>query len=439
MLALPIALQMLLQSMLGMADVMMVSGLGSEAVAAVGLAAKLHFLLLVVMGGLATGCSVLVAQYSGANKFSRCQRTLAVTLVVGVVLVMPFVLLFGVAPGIWLRWVNPDPQVVELAAQYLRITAPALLLIQVSITFEASLRALGNTTLPLLAGALSVVINVALNYVLIFGHFGFPALGVAGAAWGTLVARALQMLFILAWIYGRNHGFALRWSHFQEALAGPVIKRFVAFSLPLMVNYGIWGLGNATYHVLTGYAGTHALAVMGVIVPIESAFFALFVGLANASAVMVGRSLGADNQEEAWRLYKIFDRLTVILVILLALLLWSIRPWILGFFDQVEEPAASLLNHTLMIFCALVWIKVMNMVRIIGVLRAGGDNRFVLITDVTVMWVIGLPVVAFAIFGLGLPFLFIYALMFLEDAFKFVPAWWRIGKRRWMKNLTRDD
>src|SRR5690554_7574570 len=157
---------------------------------------------------------------------------------VGVVLVMPFVLLFGVAPGLWLRWVNPDPQVVELAAQYLRITAPALLLIQVSITFEASLRALGNTTLPLLAGALSVVINVALNYVLIFGHFGFPALGVAGAAWGTLVARALQMLFILAWIYGRNHGFALRWSHFQEALAGPVIKRFVAFSLPLMVNYG---------------------------------------------------------------------------------------------------------------------------------------------------------------------------------------------------------
>ena len=439
MLALPIALQMLLQAMLGMADVMMVSGLGSEAVAAVGLAAKLHFLLLVVMGGLATGCSVLVAQYSGANKFAHCQRTLAVTLVVGVVLVMPFVLLFGVAPKLWLSWVNPDPEVVHLAAQYLRITAPALILIQVSITFEASLRALGNTTLPLLAGALSVVINVALNYVLIFGHFGFPTLGVAGAAWGTLVARAIQMLFILAWIYWRNHGFALRWSHFQEALVGRVVKRFVAFSLPLMVNYGIWGLGNATYHVLTGYAGTHALAVMGVIVPIESAFFALFVGLANASAVMVGRSLGADNQEEAWRLHKIFDRLTIILVVFLALVLWSMRPWILGFFDQVQEPAASLLNQTLMIFSVLVWIKVLNMVRIIGVLRAGGDNRFVLITDFTVMWLIGLPVVAYAIFGLGLPFLLLYTLMFVEDAFKFVPTWWRIGKRRWMNNLTRDD
>ena len=438
-LALPIALQMLLQSMLGMADVMMVSGLGSAAVAAVGLAAKLHFLLLVIMGGLATGCSVLVAQYSGANMFSRCQRTLAVTLVVGVVLVMPFALLFGVAPELWLGWVNPDPDVVRLTAQYLRITAPALLLIQVTITFEASLRALGNTTLPLLASAFSVVINVALNYVLIFGHFGFPALGVAGAAWGTLIARALQMLFILGWIYGRNHGFALHRSHFQEALNGAVVKRFAAFALPLMVNYGIWGLGNATYHVLTGYAGTHALAVMGVIVPIESAFFALFVGLASASAVMVGRSLGADDKEDAWRLHKIFDRLTIILVVLLSLLLWWLRPWILGFFDQVQEPAASLLNYTLMIFCALVWIKILNMVRIIGVLRAGGDNRFVLITDFTVMWLIGLPVVAYGIFILGLPFLFIYALMSVEDIFKFLPAWWRIGKRRWMQNLTRDE
>lgn len=438
-LALPIALQMLLQSMLGMADVMMVSRLGSGAVAAVGLAAKLHFLLLVVMGGLATGCSVLVAQYSGANKFAHCQRTLAVTLVVGVVLVIPFVLLFGVAPELWLSWVNPDPEVVQLAAQYLRITAPALILIQISITFEASLRALGNTTLPLLAAALSVVVNIGLNYLLIFGHFGFPELGVAGAAWGTLVARAIQIAFILVWIYRSNHGFALRWSHFKEAMDGKVIKRFAVFALPLMVNFGIWGLGNATYHVLTGYAGTHALAVMGVIVPIESAFFALFVGLANASAVMVGRSLGADNKEEAWQLHKIFDRLTIVLVVILALVLWSVRPWILGFFDQVEEPAASLLNHTLMIFCVLVWIKVLNMVRIIGVLRAGGDNRFVLITDFTVMWLIGLPAVVYGIFGLGLPFVFIYALMFVEDIFKFVPAWWRIGKRRWMNNLTRED
>src|SRR5690625_7910471 len=100
---------------------------------------------------------------------------------------------------------------------------------------------------------------------------------------------------------------------------------------------------------------------MGVIVPIESAFFALFVGLANASAVMVGRSLGADDKEDAWRLQKIFDRLTIILVVLLSLLLWWLRPWILCFFDRVQETAACLFNYSLMFFCALVWIKIWSM------------------------------------------------------------------------------
>ena len=439
LLALPVALQMLLQSLLGMADVVMVSRLGSEAIAAVGLAAKLHFLLLVLMSGLATGCSVLVAQYSGAGKFASCQRTLGVTLMVGTLTMVPFLLLFGVRPDIWLGWLNPDAEVVALAARYLVITAPALLLTQWIAIYEASLRALGNTGMPLLAGTLSILINVSLNYILIFGHFGFPALGVAGAAWGTLIARLCQLLFILGWVYGRQHGFALRWAQFKPALAWQPARRFLAFSMPLVANYGLWGLGNATYHVMTGFTGTHALAVMGVIVPIESAFFALFVGLASASAVMVGRTLGADNTEEAWRLHKVFDRLTLILVLTLSLTLWLISPWLLGVFGEVEQDTAELLRATLGIFCALVWVKIFNMMRIIGVLRAGGDNRFVLITDVSVMWGVGIPLCALAIFGFGWPFLVVYALMFLEDALKFFPMWRRIGKRFWMKNLTQED
>lgn len=438
-LALPIALQMLLQSLLGMADVIMVSRLGSEAVAAVGLAAKLHFLLLVLMSGLGTACGVMVAQYSGADKFASGQRTLAITLMVGGLIMLPFALLFGLAPQVWLGWLNPDPAVVTLAASYLQITAPALILTQMAVIYEASLRATGNTILPLAAGALSVLINVVLNYILIFGHLGFPALGVAGAAWGTLIARSLQLLFIVLWVYARRHGFALRAAQFGQAFRDRVaIRRFVLFALPLVCNYGLWALGNSTYHVLTGFAGTHALAVMGVIVPIESAFFALFVGLANACAVMVGRSLGGDRPDEAWQLHKIFDRLTWVLVLSLALSLWLVRPWVLSAFGEVDGDTAELLDATLTLFCLLVWLKVLNMVRIIGVLRAGGDNHFVLATDVTVMWVFGLPIVALAIFWLELPFLLIYALMFLEDGLKFFPMLWRIAKRRWMQNLTHD-
>lgn len=435
-LALPVAAQMLLQSVLGMADVVMVGNLGSAAVAAVGLAAKIHFLLLVLMSGFATGCSVLIAQYVGAKDFASCQRTLAVTLLVGLGVILPFTLLFAFGSPIWVGWINPDAEVTRLAAQYLVITAPVLLIMQIIVTYEASLRALGQTGMPLVAGIISALVNIVMNYALINGHWGFPAMGVAGAAWGTVIARIVQLAFILIWLYARKHGFALGLTALRMGLDKVHVKRYVAFALPLVVNYAVWALGNSVYHVVTGFAGTEALAVMGVIVPIESAFFALFVGLANASAVLIGRELGANSQEEAWRLYKFFDRLTLTLVIIFSVGLYFLRPYILLIFDQLDATSAQLLQDTLAVFCLFVWLKVFNMIRIIGVLRAGGDNRFCLITDTIVMWLIGLPIYTAAVFFGNFWFVILYALMFLEDACKFIPVIRRIGSRKWMKNLT---
>lgn len=436
-LALPVAAQMLLQSMLGMADVIMVGGLGSNAIAAVGLAAKIHFLLLVLMSGLATGCSVLIAQYTGAKDYTSCQRTLAVTLFVGMVVMLPLTLIFAFASPIWVGWINPDPEVTALAAQYLTITAPVLLLTQLIVIYEASLRALGHTAMPLVGGVLSAVVNIVLNYALIFGHWGFPELGVAGAAWATLMARLIQLTFMLTWLYWRKHRFALGLTELRMGMDKIQIKRYVAFALPLVANYAIWAVGNSTYHVVTGFAGTEALAVMGVIVPIESAFFALFVGLANASAVMVGRELGANNHAEAWRLHQFFDRLTLVLVVVFSVGLWFMRPYILHVFDQLDETSTQLLLDTLAVFCLLVWLKIFNMMRIIGVLRAGGDNRFCLITDTIVMWAIGVPIYAAAVFFGNFWFVILYGLMFFEDACKFIPVIRRIGSKKWMRNLTQ--
>jgi len=436
MLALPVAGQMLLSSFLGMADVMMVAPLGESAIAAVGLSAKIHFLLLVLMSGFATGGSVLIAQYSGAKDFASCQRMLAVTLVVGISIIVPIMLLCGFAAPIWTHWINPDQQVASLAATFLVITAPVLLLTQIIVIAEASLRALGQTTMPLMAGVIAAVINVLLNYALITGHWGFPALGIAGAAWATLTARCVQLTFILLYVYASKHGFALNWKQLQQGFDRVQVGRYLAFALPLVANYGIWAVGNATYHVITGFAGTDALAVMGMAVPIESTFFALFVGLANASAVLIGRALGANNNAEAWRLQQFFNRLTLVLLVLLASGLWFARPWVLAIFKPLAESTAQLLMQTLAIFCALVWLKAFNLIRIVGVLRAGGDNKFCLITDTVVMWGFGLPIFACAVFIGHFSFLILYTLMFLEDALKLLPVRQRIAKRKWIKNLT---
>lgn len=435
-LALPVALQSLLQSVLGMADVIMVSGLGAAAIAAVGLSAKLHFLLLVVMMGIATGCSILVAQYTGARNNSASSHTLAVTLLVGTVLMIPAMLLFSVENTWWLGIINPDTEVVSLASRYLLITALALLLTQWIVILEAALRATGSTILPLITGSIAATSNIFLNYVLIFGHLGFPEMGVAGAAWGTMLSRLLQVTIIFLWLAYKQHAFSPFHLDYVYALNLRRVKNFVVFAFPLVSNYLIWAVGNATYHILTGYSGTNALAVMGIIVPIETAFFALFIGTASASAVMIGHALGANDKDEAWRLYHFFDRLTLVLVLLFSFLLWLSSPLFIAGFADADADTATLLEKTLLIFCLLTWIKVVNMQRIIGVLRAGADNKFVLIVDTLVMWALGIPAFMLGLFYFQLPFVILYLLMYLEDTAKFMPTWLRIGKRHWLKNLT---
>ncbi len=438
-LALPVAGQTFLQSFLGMADVVMVSSLGETAVAAVGLSAKLHFLLLVVMLGVATACSILVAQYYGAGKTDQYRNTLITALIVGLVAMLPFTLAFGLFADAWIAWINPDSQVVALAGQYLAITALVLIAAQVIAVFEGGLRAIGDTTLPLVASIISAVLNVLLNYALIFGHWGFPALGVAGAAWGTLISRIVQMVVVLGWVFWTRNPFAFGIGDIRAAVQSKNFGRYIVFAYPLVINYGAWAIGNAAYHIITGYAGTDALAVMGVIVPVELAVFSLFIGLANASAVLIGRELGRDNTEEAWQLHVFFDRLSIALIILFSVSVWLGRSYIVDVFGQTGHDTAVLLFHTLTIFCLLMWLKVLNLMRIIGVLRAGGDIRFCLVTDVIVMWVFGIPGYVIAVFIFKLPFLVLFCLIYLEEFLKFFPVWKRVKKRIWIRNLTHDS
>lgn len=437
LLAIPVALQCLLQALLGMADVVMVTGLGEQAVAAVGLAAKLHFLLLVLMMGFASSGSILIAQYFGAGQQEACQRTLVIGMFWGAVATLPSMVLFGL--GIyWLGWINPDPEVVRLAAVYLLVTAPVLLITQFITLYEAALRATGNAMMPLVVGAGAVAANVFLNYVLIFGHFGFPAMGVEGAAWGTLISRLLQLAAIVFWLKRSRHIFSLGRSHWRFTKDRVARRHFLRFSFPVVLNHTIWAVGNSTYHIATGFAGTQALAVMGVMVPVESAFFALFIGLASAAAVMVGQALGADDRARALQLYKFFDRLTMVLVVLFAGILWLSRPWILSIFRGLDAQTTELLMQTFTVFCLGVWVKILNMLRILGILRAGGDTRFCLVTDTIVMWVFGVPIYLLAVW-LNAPFLVLFVLMYVEDGLKWLPVKYRIRAGHWMKNLTRES
>lgn len=436
---LPVAAQILLQSLLGMADVTMVGSLGDSAVAAIGLAAKLHFLLLVFMNGIATASSILIAQYLGAARHDDCQRVLVSTLIVGIVTAFPFIILFSVAENSWLPWLNPDPNVVALAGEYLRITAITILFVQIIVVFESALRSLGQTSLSLVAAIISIVLNISCNYVLIFGKWGFPELGVEGAAWGTLIARLIQVSLFLLWFELKNHRFKCSTLPYKAGLEIKTLKAFIIFGLPLVINYLMWAIGNTLYHVLTGFSGTAALAVMGIMVPLEMCLFSIFIGFSSASSVLIGQTLGAGDKQRAWDLFRFFDRLAIIVVATICTSVWFLKDFIIQLYADLDIETRDLLRNVIQVFCLTFWIRVMNLMRIVGVLRAGGDTKFCLWLDLAVMWLLGIPVYAAAIFISPLNFAWIYALIFLEDIAKIIPVHWRLKGKRWMRNLTQEN
>ena len=435
-LALPITIQSLLVATLGIADVMMVGALGDESVAAVGLATKMHFVTMLLIFGFGNACNVLISQYVGANQFHKIKQTILLTVITGVVLLLPVVALFGIKPSLWLSAISQDAEVVKLTANFLTITAVMVLIMVVIMVYETALRALGKTTAPLVLAAVSILVNIFLNYALIFGNFGLPALGVAGAAWATLFSRVLHMLLMLAYIYFPKQPVAIYLTDFTTIATSRIWSTYLTFSLPVAFNFVLWGFGSSLYHIIASRMGTEPLAVMSVLAPIENIVISTFMGFSAAASILLGRALGANQFDYAWQLKKFFVRKAVLLAAICGIAMLSAKPLILLPFNDLDPNTLQLVDQTYLVMCLLVWVKIHNMMSMVSVLRAGGDTIWCLKIDIGSMWMLGLPATALAGLYFELPFVIVFLVMFLEEIVKMIGSHWRMYQRKWLRNLT---
>ena len=435
-LAVPVTVQSLLVATLGIADVMMVGALGDAPVAAVGLASKLHFVTLLLVFGFSSACNVLVSQYVGAKQFHKIKQTIALTLASGTLMLFPVFLMFLISPSSWLVYIIGDLHVVTLTESFLVITALVVVLMPTIMAFETALRALGQTTAPLIFGALSIAVNIVLNYVLIFGKWGAPAMGVEGAAWATLISRILQFILILGYLYLRKHAVALWREDFAHLKVVKAWRNFLTFSFPMAMNFVLWGFGSSVYHMIAARIGTEPLAVMSVLAPVEGIVISTFVGFSSAASILLGRSLGANDFDYAWTLKTFFVRNAVALGVICGGILWFSKSLILTPFNNLAPETYELVIQTFTVLSVLVWIKVHNMMAMVSVLRSGGDNKWCLKIDIVSMWVLGIPTTIIVGLVLQLPFQFVFMAMFVEEVIKMIACNWRMHQKIWMRNLT---
>ena len=435
--ATPIMLQMLLVNSLSMVDTMMIGRLGETEVAAVGLANQMFFLVFLTFFGITSGTGIFVAQFWGDRDEEGIHHVVGLSLVGSLMFAIPFALTSLMIPEQLMRIFTPDAAVVELGASYLRIIAPSYVFSGIAFSFAMALRSVEKASIPLIATAVSMVLNTILNLLLIFGLAGFPALGVRGAAIATCIARGVELVVIIALIYGKKLPVAAGLRGYF-GFDRQMVQRFIRTAGPVLLNEIAWSLGMVVYKVVFARMGTDVIAAANVTESIQGLFFVVLISSGNTAAIMIGKKIGEGDQEGARDYAGRFIVQSVMVGILMGLLMSASAPLLVRLLKLRPETIA-LVRLTLIALGTLIPIKAFNLHMIVGILRSGGDTTFSFITELIAVWGIGVPI-AFAagiVFRLSLPE--VYLLVGLEEAFKLLITAWRFRSGKWLNDLRRSD
>lgn len=430
----PITLQALLNTSLNLVDTVMIGSLGQSSIAAVGLANKVFFVFTLLLFGIVSGSSILTAQYFGKRDIKNIRRVLGMSLTIGLAGSLVFVIPSLICPKVVMSIFTPNENTINIGAGYLAIAAISYPLTAITNVYVALLRGVNQVKAPVFITVVSILLKIMLNYTLIFGHFGAPALGVQGEAIATLIARTVECACILSVVYYDKGPAAAK---FKELVSfnKEFIRLFFSTVTPVIINEFMWGLGVTMYSLVYGRMGDGAVASITITQTVEQIMTVIFQGISAATAVILGNELGADKLEDAERHATYFLILQFICALIMAATCFAIRNPLISIFNVTDTVSANI-SRCLIVFIMYLPFKIFNWVNIVGILRSGGDTKVALMLDISGVWLVGIP---FAFLGgmiLQLPIYFVYAMVGFEEVYKFVLGLKRYRQKKWLRNLV---
>jgi putative MATE family efflux protein len=435
-LAVPVTLQYFFAASLNLVDNVMVGQLGAVELAAVGLANRVYFLLLLFLLGVSGGASIFASQLWGQRDVASIRKILGLSVSIAGTAGLLFFGAGAFASVPILRIFSDDPAVVAEGSRFLAISSVSFVMLAITSCYAAVLRSTGEVKLPMMVNVVALVVNTALNYVLIFGLFGMPRLGVAGSAIATVIARAVETAALLWFSYSRRLVVAARLSELT-GISADLARRFVLATGTVVTKDMIWAVGVTIYMAIYARMGTDVVASLQIVFTIQQLATVFFNGISSAALVMVGNRIGAGDERSAYAYAKRFLVITLLVGAAIGLLTVLGSGLILAPYRvpaQVTADARSLL----FVFAAFLAISTFNTVAVVGVLRAGGDTLFCLIMDLVAVYVIGMPFAVIGALVLKLPVATVFACVTLQEVFKFALCLKRVISRRWINNLVSD-
>ena len=435
-LAIPVALQSMLQASFSIIDQIMIGQLGTVNVAGVGFAGKFTSVFSVLVAAIGTVAGIMISQYMGQKNRREIRRSFYLNLILAAIMALGFTVVCMVFPKRIMGLYTKDVSTLTVSAGYLRIIAGTFLPIAGATLLSTMFRCMEKSQLPLYASIISAIVNTGLNYILIFGKWGIDGMGANGAAVATLFSQGVNFLVMFVMIIKyrdslkkqertNQNVFRFRW------------KQYLSMLLPILICEALWSLGENVYAAIYGHMGTDASAAMTLINPIQGLMIGALCGLSQAAGILIGKMLGIHEYDDAYKaskkliLYGFFGAAILSLVIVFTS----------GFYVeiyQVEETVKRLTRQILFAYAIVAPFKVLNMIIGGGIIRSGGITKYVMIIDIIGTWLFGVPLGLLTAFVLDLSIPYVYFILSLEECVRFGISLVVFRRKKWMNSLEAD-
>lgn len=428
--AIPVALQSMLQSSFSMIDQVMVGQLGKKAIAGVEIAGKPAFIYAFIVNAICTIAGIMIAQYIGQKDHLSEEKAITVN---GLVTIVFGFLFTAISLGFtrpFLHLFTKDEQVIREGMKYLRIIGYSYIPLGLTSLLAVPIRTHGKSSWPLYVSILSAIINTSLNYVLIFGHFGMPQLGITGAAIASVISQLVSMIlltFLFLKLYG---GF-----HPSLALGKKRTKQYIKMLAPVVLSEFLWTLGQSMNTFVYGHMGTSELAGMSLTGPVQGMLIGALSGLSQAAGILIGQSLGEKHYEEAYHHSKTLMRYGFIGSAVLAVALLIFRTPYVGIY-QVDHHVQSIGSSLLLVFAFLMPIKVENMILGGGIIRSGGLTHYIMFIDTFGTWGVGVPLALLSGLVFHLPIVSVYLILSQEEVVRLIISIIIFRSKKWMHTIN---
>lgn len=439
----PITIEHIVISSGTLLDNIMVSSLGTESVAAIGAIDKFLKIFWFIVFGISSAGSNFISQFSVKKEKNYLKNVLGIMLVINFIVAAIFTIISVIFSNSIVYSLTNIENVAKIAKQYLLIISAAYFLNIISVSISYALRGIGHTKDTVYSSFLFVFLNFSLNYLLIYGNYGFPKLGVAGAALGTVVAKLIECIFIISWVYYKKYEIAGKISEFLS-FSKRLFNHVLKIAAPYGLSSGFYSMGLFVYQIAFGRLGLHSMAAYAITSILDTILMDMFHGLSGGTLILVGRSIGEKENEKSYTNAKKSLKAALFLSLPLGLVILVFANKIVNLYSifassltgtSLSQESLLITISMIKILGSLLFLKILNLVFLYGILGSGGDSLALLAIENGSIWLIGIPIIL--IFSsLNRSPQLIYIALYSEEVAKFILLLKRFRSKKWIRDLS---